>query len=123
MPAVKSRWPADAVLLLHFAFVLFGVFGALLVLLDRRWMWIHIPAVLWSSIVNLASWTCPLTPVEQDLRRQAGESYEGGFIQHYVGSLVYPGGMPRRMELIAGWSILIWNVLLYGALFAWGAFR
>ena len=66
--------------------------------------------------MNLASWTCPLTPVEQSYRRRAGESYDGGFIEHYVGSLVYPGGMPRRLELVAGISILAWNALLYGAI-------
>jgi hypothetical protein len=27
--------------------------------------------------------------------------------------LVYPGGMPRRMELIAGYSVLIWNAFVY----------
>jgi len=54
------------------------------------------------SVVNLASWTCPLTPIEQGCRRRVGASYEGGSIRHYVGSVVCPAGMPRRLELIAG---------------------
>ena len=37
-----------------------------------------------------------------------------GFIKHYAAPLVYPGGMPRRMELIAGYSVLIWNAFVYG---------
>ena len=113
-----SRFAADAVLVGHFAFVLFAVFGGLLVLASAKWMWLHIPAVLWSSVVNLAGWTCPLTPVEQTFRRRVGEAYEGGFVQHYVGSLVYPKGMPRQMELIAGGSILGWNALVYAAVLA-----
>lgn len=111
-----SRFAADGVLVGHFAFVLFAVFGGLLLASNTKWMWLHLPAVLWSSVVNLAGWTCPLTPLEQDYRRRVGDAYEGGFVQHYVGSLVYPKGMPRQMELIAGVSILIWNVLVYLAI-------
>jgi hypothetical protein len=117
MPPSRSSFGADFVLVGHFAFVIFAVAGGSLILLDLRWAWLHIPAVLWSSIVNLANWTCPLTPLETSLRRQAGQAgYSGGFIHHYVGKLVYPGGMPRRMELIAGFSIVIWNALLYAVL-------
>jgi Protein of Unknown function (DUF2784) len=116
MKATLNKLAADAVLVAHFAFVLFAVFGGLLLLMHSPWIWLHAAAVLWSSIVNLASWTCPLTPVEQGFRRRVGASYEGGFIQHYVGSVVYPAGMPRRLELIAGTSILAWNAIVYAAL-------
>lgn len=115
-----NRLAADAVLLLHFAFVIFAVFGGFLVLLDRRWMWLHIPSVLWSSIVNLASWTCPLTPLEKGYRQRVGKAYDGGFVQHYIAPAVYPGGMPRRLELIAGISILVWNVIVYAAILGLG---
>ena len=115
MKRLLNRFAADAVLMAHFAFVLFAVFGAFLALVNIRWMWVHVPAVLWSGVVNLASWTCPLTPLENAYRRRVGEAFEGGFIQRYVGSLVYPKGMPRRLELIAGGSILIGNAILYGA--------
>jgi hypothetical protein len=108
-----SRVAADGVLVVHFAFVLFAVFGALLTVIDVRWAWIHVPVVLWSSLVNLAGWTCPLTPLENTCRKRVGSEYVGGFVQHYVGSLVYPRGMPRRLELIAGVSVLAINVLLY----------
>ena len=118
------RAGANLVLLGHFLFVVFAVFGGFLVLLDRRWAWLHVPAVAWSSIVNLASWTCPLTPLEKRLRAAAGQQgYAGGFIQHYLGSLVYPGGMPRRLELVAGVSIVAWNVVVYAALWAWLSMR
>lgn len=116
MKRALNRLAADAVLLAHFGFVLFAVFGGLLLLVSNAAVWIHAPAVLWSSVVNLAGWTCPLTPLEQDCRRRVGQSYEGGFIQHYVGAAVYPQGMPRRLELIAGGSILGWNALVYSAL-------
>lgn len=117
---MRYRIAADLVLLAHFLFAAFAVFGGLLLLDDVRWAWLHLPAVLWSAIVNLAGWTCPLTPIEQTLRIRAGQAgYRGGFIQHYVGRAVYPRGMPRRMELIAGVSVLAGNLLVYAAILTW----
>ena len=107
-------------LLAHFAFVLLAVIGGLGVLINPRWAWVHVPIVVWSSVVNLAGWTCPLTPLENRLRAAAtGTGYEGGFVQHYIGPLVYPRGMPRQFELVAGVTIVLWNVLLYGCIFWW----
>jgi hypothetical protein len=113
------RLAADLVLLLHFLFAAFAVFGGALVACNFRWAWLHIPAVLWSSVVNLKSWTCPLTPLEKSLRTSAGQAgYAGGFIQHYVGRAVYPRGMPRRLELVAGISILVGNLVVYAFILA-----
>jgi hypothetical protein len=109
------RIAPELVLALHFAFVLFAVLGGLLALVDLRWALLHVPAVVWSAVVNLAGWTCPLTPLEQILRRRASiAGYEGGFVAHYIAPLVYPAGMPRRLELTAGVSITVWNALVYG---------
>jgi hypothetical protein len=117
---MRHRLAADLVLLAHFLFAAFAVLGGLLLLIDVRWAWLHLPAVLWSSIVNLAGWTCPLTPIEKDLRSRAGQAgYDGGFIQHYLGRAVYPRGMPRQMELIAGVSILVGNAIVYALVLAW----
>jgi hypothetical protein len=114
------RIGANLVLLGHFLFVLFAVFGGFLALIDWRWAIAHLPAVAWSSFVNLAGRTCPLTPLEKSLRRAAGkDDYEGGFIQHYIGPLVYPGGMPRRLEWLAGISIVAWNAVVYAFVWRW----
>jgi len=113
----KKSALADLVLALHFLFAAFAVCGGLLALLDWRLMLIHIPAVVWSSVVNLAHWICPLTPLEQNLRAHAGQdSFKGSWIQHYLDPLVRPMGMPRHMELVAGVSVLLWNVLVYGVI-------
>lgn len=112
------RFAASAVLLFHFLFVLCAVFGGFGLLLDPRWAYVHLPVVLWSSLVNLAGWTCPLTPLENRCRAAAKSGgYPGGFVEHYLGPLVYPGGMPRRLELIAGFSILAWNAAVYAAVY------
>src|SRR5918994_7534797 len=82
----------DLVLASHFAFIVFAVLGGLLVLWKPWIAWLHIPSVLWSAFVNLFNQVCPLTPLENRFRYLAGQSgYEGGFIQHYLTPLVYPG--------------------------------
>jgi hypothetical protein len=116
-----ARRAADLVLALHFLFALFAVLGGFLAVVDLRVMLAHVPVVVWSSIVNLAKWTCPLTPLEQDLRRRGGEqAFAGSWMQHYIEPLVRPLGMPRRMELVAGISIVVWNVIVYGIVFGRG---
>ncbi len=117
---LRYRIAADFVLLAHFMFAAFAVFGGLLLLDDIQWAWLHLPTVAWSAIVNLKGGTCPLTPLEKSLRARAGQAgYDGGFIQHYVRRAVYPRGMPRRLELVAGVSILAGNALVYAAILAW----
>jgi hypothetical protein len=111
---VLYRIGADLVLLAHFLFAGFAVFGGPLALCSPVWPWLHIPTVLWSSVVNLLSWTCPLTPLENALRIRAGQKgYPGGFVERYIGRVVYPRGMPRQLELVAGFSVVGWNLLVY----------
>lgn len=115
-----SRLAANLVLLTHFVVVLLAVFGAVGVLVHPAWLWVHVPIVVWSSVVNLAGWTCPLTPMENRLQIAGyGPGYEGGFVHHYIGPLVYPGGMPRQLELVAGVSIVVWNGLVYACIYWW----
>ncbi|HYF91800.1 MAG TPA: DUF2784 domain-containing protein [Symbiobacteriaceae bacterium] len=109
---------ADATLVAHFLFVLLAVAGGFLLLLRPGLLWLHVPVVVWSSLVNLFSWTCPLTPIENRFRRLSGAgAYNGGFVQHYVGGVVYPKGMPRQLELVAGTAIVAWNALVYCGVF------
>jgi hypothetical protein len=116
---VGARTLADLVLGIHFAFIVFTVLGGFLVLWKRWIAWLHVPSVLWSSIVNLFSHVCPLTPLENRFRRLAGQAgYEGGFIEHYIAPLVYPSVMPERWGLIAGISVLIGNALVYALVVA-----
>jgi Protein of Unknown function (DUF2784) len=111
---VTARTLADLVLCLHFAFIVFAVLGGFLVLWKPWIVWLHIPSVLWSGYVNLFGQVCPLTPLENRFRNLAGQAgYEGGFVQHYIAPLVYPGVIPERWGLVSGLSVLIWNVLIY----------
>jgi hypothetical protein len=111
---VAASLLADVVLLLHAAFVLFAVLGAAAVWW-RRWIaWLHVPWLVWAALVNLVPFTCPLTPLENDLRRAAGEAgYAGGFIEHWVTAFVYPAAMTRDVQLAAGVGVIVWNALAY----------
>jgi len=112
------KWLADLVMTLHFAFIVFVVIGGVLAFFWRRTAWVHIPVALWGAVVNLAGWTCPLTPLEQWLRRRAGqEGYDGGFVEHYLAPIIYPDAMSRDIALAVGVGALAWNATVYGLAF------
>jgi len=111
------RAAADAVLLLHAAFVLFAVFGGLLAWRWRWVAWLHLPAVAWAAFVEFTGRVCPLTPLENALRREGGEaSYGGDFIGNYVGSLLYPEGLTPPMQTLLGAAVVAVNVAIYAAM-------
>lgn len=63
---------ADMIVLIHAAFVLFVLLGGLAVLRWRRLAWLHLPAALWGATIELGGWICPLTYLENHLRRLGG---------------------------------------------------
>ena len=108
---------ADGVVVLHFVFVLFALLGGLLVPRFRRLAWLHLPAALWAALIEFAGWTCPLTPLENLLRRGAGsQDYANGFIEHYLLPLIYPAGLTRELQIVFGFCVLAANLLVYGCL-------
>jgi len=108
------RFAADAVLLLHLAFILFALCGAVLAL---RWprMWrIHLPAALWAVGIELMGAVCPLTYLEVELRMRAGQQgYAEGFIEHYLLPLIYPAGLTPAVQYVLAGVVLGVNLVLY----------
>lgn len=106
---------ADLVVLLHLAFVIFVVAGAFLVVRWPRLAWIHVPAFVWGALIEFAGWICPLTPLENRLRMRGGAAgYEGGFVEHYIIPILYPGNLTRTLQLILGAGVLLINIGVYG---------
>ena len=94
------RIVADLVVALHFAFVLFVVFGGVLVLKWKRSALVHIPAALWGVVIEFAGWVCPLTPLENWLREKGGAAgYRGSFVEHYLEPLLYPAALTRELQI------------------------
>ncbi len=99
-PSLPYQLLADAVLLLHFAVVVFVVGGLFMVIVGnlRSWRWVN---NIWFRLAHLAaigvvvaqSWLgklCPLTTLESWLRVQCAQpAYEHGFIEHWVQRLLY----------------------------------
>lgn len=93
--ALAFRLLADAVLVLHFAFILFVVGGLVLVVVGnlRAWRWVN---GLWLRTAHLGaigfvvaeSWLdmpCPFTTLEAWLRPREGEAtYSQGFIEQWL---------------------------------------
>lgn len=114
-----ARLAADAVLLLHLAFIVFAVFGGLAVIARPRLAALHLPAMAWAVWVVAAHQDCPLTAIENRFRHAAGQSgYEGGFIEHYLLPLIYPPGLtPAQQSVIAGvfaaWSLAVYAFAMH----------
>lgn len=113
------RTLADAVLVIHLAFAVFAGIGGLLVLRWRKLAWVHVPCAVWGALIMFAGWICPLTPLENSLRRQGGQAgYEGGFIEHYVVSVLYPRGLTRALQFGIGTGVIVINAAVYGPMIA-----
>ncbi|MEX2122461.1 MAG: DUF2784 domain-containing protein [Woeseia sp.] len=106
---------ADAVMLLHLAFVLFVVFGGLLVVRYSRLAFLHVPAFVWGAYIEISGGSCPLTGVENRLRHNAGDAgYESGFIEHYIYPVLYPPGLTRTAQFWLAAMVLGLNGAIYG---------
>ena len=106
---------ADALVVVHLAFVIFVVAGGVLVLRWPRLAWAHVPAALWGAAITLGGYVCPLTPFENSLRAAGGGTpYGTGFIEHYIVPVLYPGALTRPIQIGAGIVVVLLNALVYG---------
>jgi hypothetical protein len=109
------RLAADAVLVLHLAFIAFAILGAVLVVRWPRIALVHLPAAAWGFFVELTGRVCPLTYAENALRIRAGEAgYAESFIEHYLLAVVYPEGLTRAAQLVLAAAVIAINVAIYG---------
>lgn len=111
------RLLADSVLVVHLLFIWFVIFGGLLTLRSHWIALAHIPAACWGAYIELTGGLCPLTVMEVELRRMAGDAgYSGSFIEHYLLPIIYPAGLTRDVQFgLAGLAILV-NAAIYGGL-------
>ena len=106
---------ANLVALAHFLFILFVVFGGLLVFWKPWLVFVHLPVAVYGVLIEWVGWVCPLTPLENHLRREAGQAgYAGGFVERYLLPLIYPEEFTRNTAIVLGALVLASNVLIYG---------
>ncbi len=108
---------ANAVLMLHLTFIAFVVLGAVMAWRFPRLRWLHFAALAWAAFIEFSGGICPLTPLENRLRRMAGdEGYHGGFIAHYLTTIIYPEGLTREWQMVLGVAVIVINVAAYAAI-------
>ena len=112
------RLLADLTVVLHLAFVLFVVFGGLLVARHRAVAWFHIPAAAWGAWVEFAGWICPLTPLENWLRqRGGGPVYASSFVERYIVPTLYPEALSRELQWVLGGFVVVVNLVVYAIVY------
>ena len=108
---------ADALVVVHFAFTAFVIFGGFL-----TWRWprialLHLPALAWGCWIEVSHSICPLTPLENHWRHLAGEAgYRGGFLAHYLVRVLYPPGLTWQIQQELAVLLITINVLAYAGL-------
>ncbi len=109
---------ADLVVLLHLLFILFVIAGGFFALRRGYIVLLHLPAVLWGVYIEFSRNICPLTPLENHLRRLAGsEGFSTGFIEHYLLPIIYPAGLTGEIQVALGLVVLAINLIVYFFLF------
>jgi|SRR5947209_11373531 len=105
---------ADTVVIVHFGFIVFIAAGALLA---WRWpglVWLHAPALVWGAGTVIIGFPCPLTALEKGLRSLAGDrGYPGGFVDHYLKGVVYPGRYTSALRGLVAVAVLVGYVGLW----------
>jgi len=105
----------ELVLAVHLAFILWVLAGGFLAV---RWWWLaplHLPALAWGVLLEWHGWICPLTPLENTLRRQRGlATYDTGYIEHYLLSIIYPDGLTREVQVLLAIGLVLINSAAYG---------
>jgi hypothetical protein len=111
---MMHAFAADAVMLIHFCFIAFALLGSFLVLWKRGLIWLHLPALAWAAWIEASGRICPLTPLENHYRELAGQTLYGeGFITHYLGPIIYPGGLTRSTQFLLLGILVFVNLVGY----------
>ncbi len=82
---------ADLVVIVHFLWILFLIFGAFWGVKYRAVKIFHLSGLVFAFIIQIFDWTCPLTYIEVRLRAKHDPTltYKGSFIIYYVEKIVY----------------------------------
>ena len=110
---------ANIILIIHFLFIIFVIFGALLLFVEKKIVFIHIPAIIWGSYIELTHSICPLTYLENWLLQKANlTTYSEGFIQNYLVPIVYPTNLTKDTQIYLGIALIAINIVFYAFIFS-----
>lgn len=105
---------ADTVVLAHFLWIAFLIFGAFLGVRSGIAKILHLAGLAFALVLNLFGWYCPLTHIEvwARVRHDPSLAYTGSFIIHYVEELIYVD-LPRQSLLLLSFLLFGFNAWLY----------
>ena len=106
---------ADLILIVHFSFIIFVVFGALLFFVSTKIIYAHVPALIWGIYIELTHSVCPLTYLENWFLQKANlTTYSEGFIQNYLVPIVYPKNLTDNLQIYFAIVLIVANMIMYG---------
>ena len=109
------EFAADLTLIVHFAFIIFVVFGALLFFVSTKIIYVHVPALIWGIYIELTHSVCPLTYLENWFLQKANlTTYSEGFIQNYLVPIVYPKNLTDNLQIYFAIVLIVANMIMYG---------
>ena len=109
------EFAADLTLIVHFAFIIFVVFGALLFFVSTKIIYVHVPALIWGIYIELTHSVCPLTYLENWFLQKANlTTYSEGFIQNYLVPIVYPKNLTEDLQTYSAIALIVANMIMYG---------
>ena len=109
------EFAADLTLIVHFAFIIFVVFGALLFFVSTKIIYVHVPALIWGIYIEITHSICPLTYLENWFLQKANlTTYSEGFIQNYLVPIVYPKNLTEDLQTYLGIVLIVINMIMYG---------
>ena len=106
---------ATLTLIIHFLFIIFVIFGALLFFIKPWILFLHVPAFIYGVYVELTQSICPLTYLENYFLTKANlASYSTSFIQKYLYAIIYPINLTKEIQISLAIALLIINGIIYG---------
>ena len=109
------EFAADLTLIVHFAFIIFVVFGALLFFVSTKIIYVHVPALIWGIYIEITHSICPLTYLENWFLQKANlTTYSEGFIQNYLVPIVYPKNLTDNLQIYFAIVLIVANMIMYG---------
>jgi hypothetical protein len=99
---------ADAVLVVHLAYLVYLPVGPFIAWRWPRTIWLHAACLVVAIVSITTGFDCPLTSWEQSLRRRGGQrAYTDGFVDHYLAGKVFPRGDAWAVQLVFGVCIVV----------------
>ena len=113
MECIVNQLLAAGVLMVHLLWILWVIFGCLLTRRRRLLAWFHIASLIYSIVIEVGAWPCPLTWAEQWAERRAGmAAYEEDFLIHYLEAVVYPD-VPYALLVVCAVAVCVFNLGVY----------